>query len=295
MTRIPINGIHLNVGDKGGEGPALLLLHGFTGDVSTWEAFLDTWSQFRLLRVDIIGHGKSDSPPDAARYTMEHAVADLLAVLDHLGFEQTAVLGYSMGGRLALHLALAAPQRISALLLESASPGIEDPAGREARRRSDAALADDIERDGMEAFVARWEAQPLFASQARLPAAVLERQRRQRLSQNPRGLANSLRGMGAGSQDFLLPRLGVLAIRSFFLAGALDERYVTEATRLAATVPGATLQIIPDAGHATHLEKPAVFAEAVRRFLVQEQGTGNKEHAARSALFHVPGSLFPDR
>src|SRR3990170_7416205 len=99
MTRLLINGIHLNVEDSGGEGPALMLLHGFTGDATTWEPFLDAWSQFKTIRVDIIGHGRSDSPPDPKRYTMPHAVDDLIAVLDQLGIEKTAVLGYSMGGR----------------------------------------------------------------------------------------------------------------------------------------------------------------------------------------------------
>src|SRR3989304_3537640 len=154
MTRFAVNGIHLNVEDSGGEGPALMLLHGFTGDATTWEPFLDAWSMFRILRVDIIGHGRSDAPIASGRYSMQYAgedplarfhplggehysvpppVAALLAVFDQLGVEQTVLLGYSMGGRLALHLALAAPERIAALFLESASPGIDDPTERAAR------------------------------------------------------------------------------------------------------------------------------------------------------------------
>src|SRR3990170_631958 len=267
MTRFAVNGIHLNVEDSGGEGPALMLLHGFTGDATTWEPFLDAWSMFRILRVDIVGHGRSDAPLASGRYSMQHAVADLTALLDQLGVEQTVLLGYSMGGRLALHLALAAPERIAALFLESASPGIEDPTKREARRKSDAALAASIERDGIEAFVDRWQAQPLFASQSSLPRDVRERQRAQRLAQNPLGLANSLRGMGAGAQAYLLPRLASLKVPALFVAGAPDARYVAEAQRMAGAVPGSACEVIPDAGHAAHLEQPEAFAATVGRFL----------------------------
>ncbi len=266
MTRLAVNRVHLNV-EVAGEGPGLLLLHGFTGNQSTWEPFLHAWAEFKTIRVDIIGHGRSDAPADPARYSMAHAVADLIALLDELAVERTAVLGYSLGGRVALHLALAAPKRLSALVVESASPGIEDAAAREARRKSDAALADDLEREGIEAFVDRWQAQPLFASQSRLAPDIQERQRRQRLANSPLGLANSLRGMSAGAQAFLLPQLAVLRLPALLVAGALDERYVAEATRLAKTLPAAALEVVADAGHAVHLERPEAFALAVGEFL----------------------------
>ena len=175
MTRIAVNGIDLNVETSGrGDGPALLLLHGFTGDAATWQPVLPYFDAYRTVRVDLIGHGQSDSPADPARYTMAHAVEDLMALLDHLDIEQTALVGYSLGGRVALHFALAAPELLWALVLESASPGIDDPMERDARFASDAQLAASLERDGIEAFVDRWQAQPLFASQLKLPAAVLE-------------------------------------------------------------------------------------------------------------------------
>jgi 2-succinyl-6-hydroxy-2,4-cyclohexadiene-1-carboxylate synthase len=301
MTRLAVNGIALNVEVSGDtDAPALLLLHGFTGDVSTWEdrghprtpakgpirsVLGDAWTDYRIVRVDLIGHGRSDAPTDAARYSMGHAVSDLVAVLAHLGIARTAMLGYSLGGRVALHLALAAPQRLWALVCESASPGIEDIDERAARVAADAALADSIERDGIEAFVDRWQAQALFASQSRLPAAVLEAQRRVRLSQSPRGLANSLRGMGAGAQEYLLPRLASLDVPSLFIAGALDERYAAMAPRLTATVPGAEQRIVPDAGHAVHLEQPAAFAAIVGDFLKRhapDQANRRSQHASHT-------------
>ena len=266
MTRMLVNGIYLNV-EVTGEGPALLLLHGFTGNMETWEPFLEDWWGFKKVSVDIIGHGASDSPPDHGRYGMGEAVQDLLALLDQLGIQRTGLLGYSMGGRLALHLALAAPERLWALVLEGASPGIEDAAEREARRESDQSLAEDLGRLGLEAFVDRWQAQPLFASQSRLPAEVFERQRRQRLASSPVGLANSLRGMGAGSQEYLLPHLERLDIPTLLIAGEHDKRYSALARELESVLPDAVAEIIPGAGHAAHLEQPVRFSREVFGFL----------------------------
>ena len=162
MTMIAVNGIQMNVETRaesprhgGGEGRALLLLHGFTGAASTWRDITTDWVGWRRIAVDLIGHGVSDAPGDERRYTMEHCVADLVALLDELRIERATVLGYSMGGRLALQLAAAAPERVAALVLEGASPGIDDEGERAARVASDRALADGIERDGIEAFLDR--------------------------------------------------------------------------------------------------------------------------------------------
>ncbi len=254
----------------GGDGPPLLLLHGFTGSAETWSPF---WGRFarhrRLVAVDLLGHGRSQAPADPQRYRAEEAVADLLALLDRLGLPRADVLGYSMGGRLALHLAVAAPHRVGALVLESASPGLADPAEREARRRDDEALADWLEAHGLAAFVARWEAQPLFATQARLPEPVRDRLRAQRLAHTPGGLANSLRGMGAGACRPLWDQLPGLALPCLLLAGELDAKYARLAAEMAARLPSAEVALVPEAGHAVHLEQPETFARLVEEFLAR--------------------------
>jgi 2-succinyl-6-hydroxy-2,4-cyclohexadiene-1-carboxylate synthase len=270
-VRIATNGIFLNV-EVTGDGQIVLMLHGFTRDSRAWEPVLAALEGFRLVRVDLIGHGKSDAPEDPARYRMACAVEDLLALLHHLHVEQYALIGYSLGGRVALHLAAAAPDRLSALVVESASPGIEDPAQRGARVESDELLAQSLFSDGLQAFADRWQAQPLFESQRSLPPDVLAEQRRQRLENSPLGLANSLRGMGAGAQDYILERLSVIEAPALFLAGALDTRYAALAPVFAAQVPGARHCIIEDAGHTTHLEQPEAWSRVVRGFL--------SEHAA---------------
>lgn len=266
MTRIEVNGLGLNV-EVTGDGPALLLLHGFTGSSATWRPLLSHWPAFRSIAVDLIGHGSSDSPLDPERYRMRRCVEDLAALLDRLAIDRAAVLGYSMGGRVALHVALSVPERLSALVLESASPGIGDPAAREARVRSDEALAGDIERKGVAAFVAQWEQLPLFATQRSLSPEVREGLRQQRLRNCAVGLANSLRGMGAGAQEYLLPRLSEVGVPVLLLAGALDAKYCALAREMASLLPHSRVEIVPDAGHAIHLEQPDAFARAVRAFL----------------------------
>ncbi|MBX6341499.1 MAG: 2-succinyl-6-hydroxy-2,4-cyclohexadiene-1-carboxylate synthase, partial [Thermomicrobiaceae bacterium] len=233
------------------------------------------------VAVDLLGHGASDAPRDPARYRMERCVADLLALLDALDLPRAAVLGYSMGGRVALHLALAAPERVGALVLESASPGIPDAAERAARRVSDAALADLIEREGIAAFVDHWERLPLWASQASLPREVRARLRAQRLAHRPDGLAGSLRGLGAGEMAPVHDRLGALGMPALLVAGALDEKYRALAEWMAIAMPRARVAVVPGAGHAVHLERPEAFLRAVGAFLeeVAVDAAGGGEQA----------------
>ena len=266
MTLVDVNGARLSFRLQG-EGPALLLLHGFTGSSAMWTPHLAAFEGLTTVAVDLLGHGDSDAPATPSRYGMERCVEDLTSLLDHLEIERAAVLGYSMGGRVALQFALRAPDRLWALVLESASPGIEDAAEREGRVRSDGALADEIERSGVTAFIDRWQALPLFASQGRLSAAVREELRRQRLRNSIAGLANSLRGAGAGQEAPVLGRLGEIRVPTLLIAGALDQKYVALARKMNDALPCARTQIVPEAGHATHLEQPEAFDRAVGEFL----------------------------
>ena len=266
---ILLNDITLNV-ETWGTGQPLLLLHGFTGSAAAWGELAEQLSSYRrVLAVDLIGHGRSSAPADPGRYTMERCVADLVALLDRLEIESADVLGYSMGGRVALQLAAAAPARVGALVLESSSPGLAGPAECQARIAADDALADAIERDGLAAFVERWEQLPLFASQAALPGEVRARQRAQRMRNNPVGLANSLRGMGTGRQSSLWDRLPHIAVPTLLIAGDLDQKYCAIAGQMAQSLPNAQKVIVPNAGHTVHLEQPELFVELVLEFLLR--------------------------
>ena len=267
--QLTLNDVLYSASQTGPAGaPALLLLHGFTGSSENWAVHQAVFSeQFSVVSVDILGHGRSASPPDPNRYTMSHVAADLIALLDQWQITQTALLGYSMGGRLALYLACHYPERFSRLVLESSSPGLATAAEQIARRQSDEALANWIETHGIDAFVARWEALPLWASQAQLAEAVRQRLHQQRRQNNPQGLANSLRGMGTGAQPSLWPCLPSLPLPTLLLAGELDSKFVAINKQMVAQLPNGRLHIIPQAGHTTHLERPLLFQTAVTDFL----------------------------
>ena len=177
------------------------------------------------------------------------------------------MLGYSMGARIALHLAVAAPERLSALVLESGSPGLADPADRATRRASDEELAGRIEREAIAAFVDGWEKLPLFASQQTLPPDMRKRLRMQRLQNSPTGLANSLRGMGTGAQESLWERLAQITAPTLIVAGGLDRKFGLIAREMAKGLPRAELELVHDAGHAVHLERPEVFDRLVMKFV----------------------------
>ena len=261
------DGLLLHV-ERAGAGPPLVLLHGFTGATTTWAPLLPRLAaEHETIAIDLPGHGRSFAPASAARYALSRFADDLLRVIDALEIDRVALLGYSMGGRAALRAALRAPDRVAALVLESTSPGIADPARRAERREADQALADEIERDGLSAFVRRWETLPLWASQHALPASVRSTLRAQREANDAAGLANSLRGAGAGEAEPVLSQLDTFSPPVLVVAGALDAAYVAAGSEMARAFPNARLAIVPDAGHAVHLERPDELTDAILEFL----------------------------
>jgi 2-succinyl-6-hydroxy-2,4-cyclohexadiene-1-carboxylate synthase len=267
MPRISVGDVSYYCQEQG-TGEPLVLLHGFTGSSAAWSPVLPALAQrYRVIAVDLLGHGESDAPEDAARYAMERVVWDMATLLDHLAAGPAYLAGYSMGGRLALYLALTLPERWRALILESSSPGLATRAEQAERAAKDEELAARIEAEGIEPFVDYWTQLPLFASQQTLPEIVRAEQRRWRLQNRPAGLAGSLRGMGSGVQPALWERLGELHLPTLLLAGALDEKYVTVARKMARAIPEATLVLVPEAGHTIHLEQPERWLQLVDGWL----------------------------
>lgn len=250
-----------------GEGEPLLLLHGFTGRGTAWGGHVAAFAErFRVIVVDLPGHGRSGIG-EPWRMTVEQAADDLDTILSRLGAVPAHVLGYSLGARIALQLAVTHPDDVARLVLESPSAGLATAAKRVARRAADEALAGRLERDGIEAFVDEWERQPIFASHADLPARTRAQQRAIRLSNSPAGLAASLRGAGQGSMEPLHGRLQAVEAATLVIAGALDEGGLPRAEQVARGIPGARLAVVDAAGHTPHDERPAPFRRLALEFL----------------------------
>ena len=236
-----------------GEGPRVVLVHGFTQTLASWRHVADDLaSDHRLVRVDAPGHGGS-SAVDGDLSGAARLIADAGG--------RAVYVGYSMGGRMVLRLALDRPDLVAGLVLIGATAGIDDPLERAARRRSDEDLAARLQRDGVAAFLHEWLAQPLFDG---LPEDPHER--RSRAANTADGLASSLRHAGTGTMD--PPWWGELSrveAPTVVLAGEQDPKFTGLGRRLAAGIAGSELVIVAHAGHAVHLHDPAAVTAAVRR------------------------------
>lgn len=251
------------------QNPPILLLHGFTGSGLTWQDIAQRFaSSYYVCAPDLLGHGKTSVPSDPSRYTFAQLRDDLCQLAKAVfGARPFHLLGYSMGGRIALDFALAHTNLLKTLILESASDGIADDQEREARRQSDDALAERIIARGIAAFVAEWEALPLWHTQSKLPDNIRQQQRDQRLQNNPIGLANSLRGHGTGVQTSHRNRLHQLRLPVLLLSGAQDTKFVAIAESMCQHMPHARHVVLLDVGHAAHLENPEAFSNTVLEFL----------------------------
>lgn len=267
------------------EPSAVLLLHGFTGSTHSMESLVPVFAErFRVLSVDLLGHGRSDAPAEPSAYRMQNCSADLAAVLRARKVKRVHIVGYSLGARVALALALAEPGRTLSLTMISGRAGIRGVAARAQRRAADEALAQRIEREGIAWFVDYWSALPLFASQARLGAEALAELRRRRLQCRPQGLAASLRGVGVGAQPALFDALSCICAPVLLVTGAEDPRFGEASAELAKLLPRAQHVELAQAGHAAHLENPQAFQRAARRFIeaVERSGPG-KAHGTGQA------------
>jgi 2-succinyl-6-hydroxy-2,4-cyclohexadiene-1-carboxylate synthase len=267
MTRITIAGATYEV-RTAGHGPAVLLIHGFTGRGTDWAPFLRSIhkSGHRSVVVDLLGHGRSDAPADPTRHAIERQASDVAEILRLVHATPAIVVGYSMGARVALRLAVTEPTLVRGLILESPSAGIADRRERAARVVADDQLADQLDRDGLDAFLTTWEAAPIFASERRLPEAVLARIRADRRRNRASGLSASLRGAGQGVMEPLADRLKLIGCPTLVVAGALDTVGTERARVVAGRIPAVRMLILPELGHAAHRESPSRF----RRLLIDQ-------------------------
>lgn len=229
-----------------------MLLHGFTHTGASWEPVATALGR-GAVAPDIRGHGAASS---AEPVTLDAVVGDVAGVAP----ARFVLVGYSMGGRIALHVAFAMQERVERLVLVGASPGIADAGEREARLRADLSLADEIEASTIEEFATRWAQTPVLARQ---PASMRAQVEEDRLRNTPAGLARALRGLGTGALPSLWDRLGELTMPVALVVGERDRKFQAVAFQMAGAIERSEVVVVAGAGHAVHLEAPAAVAEVI--------------------------------
>jgi 2-succinyl-6-hydroxy-2,4-cyclohexadiene-1-carboxylate synthase len=273
---VHVRGIDIHVEVNGAENlPAIVFIHGFTGSTSTWNEITKRFEgEFRTITVDLTGHGKTTVPEDVTRYSMGQQVEDLKALFDLLALKQFVLVGYSMGGRVALAYTVHYPERVSSLILESSSPGLKTEGERVARRLADEKLAGRLIAEGLQAFIDFWENIPLFASQKLMPEERRQAIRKERLSQSEIGLASSLRGIGTGSQPSYWEHLNAINLPVLLITGDLDTKYVNISREMQNHLPTVRHETIAHTGHAIHVEKPDAFATMIKEHVLELKNRG---------------------
>jgi 2-succinyl-6-hydroxy-2,4-cyclohexadiene-1-carboxylate synthase len=242
--------------------PPLLLLHGFTGRAAFWAPLAERWAaRWCVMAPDLPGHGDSGVPDTA--YGLAEAAETLAETLKAEGRGPVTVMGYSLGGRVALHLATAHPEMVSRLVVIGASAGLEAAEARAERRASDAGWATVLREEGLEAFLDAWEALPLFAGHGRMPEAQRQWLRELRAGQSAEGLAASLEAFGLGAQAPLQEPLSTLSVPTWWVAGELDTKFAAIAQHMAGRMPNAWTVLVPRAGHNVPFEQPQALTDFV--------------------------------
>ncbi|MFO7525781.1 MAG: 2-succinyl-6-hydroxy-2,4-cyclohexadiene-1-carboxylate synthase [Ignavibacteriaceae bacterium] len=247
--------------------PYIILLHGFTGSLEDWYQFEKYFSKdYNLVGIDLIGHGKSDSPSELNYYSTASIIRQIKKVKESVTGKKVYLLGYSMGGRAALNYALTLPYDLEALILESATAGIVNPSIKFERERTDRNLAEFILSNPIEKFVDDWMNKEIFRTQKNLSETELNKIRNRKLECDRKGLAYSLLGFGAGVMDSVFDKLPEIRIPVQLICGELDSKFVDINLQMQKKIPNSKLSIIKNSGHNVHLEETKQYADVVYSF-----------------------------
>ena len=239
-----------------------VFLHGFTGRGQSWRPVLQHLpADLEAWCPDVYGHDPGAPLPSGSDFDAE--IERLTRGLDERAWDRALLVGYSMGARIALGLLHRHPERFRGAVLIGGNPGLDDPSARQQRAAADEALARRLERDGIAAFVDHWQKLPLFASQARLPEAVLEEQRATRLAHRADHLAAALRVLGLAQMPPDLRDLERLDLPVSLMVGERDAKFRAIAEQMLKRLPRGSLRPIPGAGHNLTIEAPREVAAAV--------------------------------
>jgi 3-oxoadipate enol-lactonase len=269
MPFASVNGVKLNFELHGESGDPLVLVHGYTGDITDWRHQLPAFSpSFRVLIADNRGHGKSEAPGDRSSYTVEQMTADMMALVDDLGFERFHLLGHSMGGAIAQEIAIASPERLLSLTLHDTTNSFAAPLMNSALAVWRDYRFKVAESEGMHAVAAMTSP---FPPPPHMPAARLEETRDRLAAMTVDAFIGAWEGLAAwqGAET----RAAAITAPSLVIYGDIDTQFIIDGSlSLAATIPGAQLAVIPQSGHQPQFERPEQFNAALGAFLNRVAG-----------------------
>jgi 2-succinyl-6-hydroxy-2,4-cyclohexadiene-1-carboxylate synthase len=255
---------YIQVGDP--SRPVIIFLHGFLGNSVDWHQYLAWLSEeYCCLAIDLPGHGQTRVDGDESNYSIPKCADGIIGLLNELEIKKAHLVGYSMGGRLALHLALHHPRRWNKLVLESTSPGLQIDNEKKERWKDDQALAAKLENGEIKDFVNAWYAQPIFTSLHHHPRFI--ELKKSRWENDRFELARCLRGMSTGKQTSLWNKLAQIQIPVLMLVGEYDPKYKIIANEMKKICSKLQVRVVENCGHMIHFENPHLFAHYVKHFL----------------------------
>ena len=246
----------------------IIFLHGFTGSARDWLFLFNKLdSKYFPIAIDVPGHGKTNSPNNLDDFSTNSYVQAVNIVFKYFQISKAILVGYSMGGRTALSFSIKYPQKTIALILESATAGIENEIERNSRIKTDSEIADKILLDGINSFINYWLNLPFFRSLKSLDNLVYDKLIEQKKNNSPSGLSNSLKGFSTGIMPSLWNQLHILSIPTLLIAGKLDRKYVRINKEMNQLIRNSKMKTVDNCGHNTHLENRKEFVILVNQFL----------------------------
>jgi 2-succinyl-6-hydroxy-2,4-cyclohexadiene-1-carboxylate synthase len=247
--------------------PIIILLHGFASTSDDWLEIMQILpTKYQIIAVDLVGFGRSSVPDNSKYYSQTFQVKLLDEIINNVQSKDVFIVGYSMGGRLALSYVAKYFSKLKGLVVESSTAGIIKTSDRVERIKSDEELAAYIESNKINKFVERWTSLELFNSQKKLPKEKIEKIKAEKLNLNPIGLSNSLKGFSTGRMNHLWNVLPNIYIPVLLVTGELDNKYCEINSKMNKKFPESSHQIVKEAGHNVHLEKPNEFVNLLHKF-----------------------------
>ena len=246
----------------------IFFLHGFTCSSLDWSEIIDGIDKkYTPILIDLIGHGKSDSPKELDFYRVDSQLKQIKKITENFTDEKFILCGYSMGGRLALSFANNYPEKLTGLILESSTFGINNESEKEKRINQDSSICEFINSKSIDEFVNFWMNKDIFSSLKKLPEEKYNRIIESKLKNNKTGLVNSLLGFGTGVMPSLFDRLKNIIFPVLLITGELDKKFTKINQEMVNEFPNALHSIVENVGHSAHLENPIEFKNSINQFL----------------------------